>query len=62
MNHVRELRAAQNITQDELARRIGVSRQTIVAIEKGNYVPSVGLALDLAKLFHRAVEELFYWS
>lgn len=48
------------MTQQELADAIGVSRQTIVTLEKGQYNPSVALALRLAKLFNVKVEELFY--
>ena len=47
------------MTQEELARRVGVTRQTIVAIEKGNYNPSVGLALRIARVFGVSVEEVF---
>ena len=47
------------MTQQELADRVGVTRQTILAIEKGNYTPSVGLALNLAGVFGVAVETLF---
>ena len=59
-NSVYEIRTAADITQEKLSEKIGVSRQTIIAIEKGNYVPSVLLALKLAKFFKRPVEELFY--
>jgi putative transcriptional regulator len=48
-----------NTTQEELGRSVGVSRQTIIAIEKGNYVPSALLALKIAKFFKKPVEELF---
>jgi putative transcriptional regulator len=48
------------MTQEELARRIGVTRQTIVAIEKGNYNPSVGLALRIARVFGVSVEDVFH--
>ena len=48
------------MTQEEVARAIGVTRQTVIAMEKGNYVPSVLLALMSARLFSRSVEELFY--
>ena len=54
------MREQRNITQEDLANSVGVSRQTIVAIEKGNYTPSLALALDLAKFFRVRVEELFY--
>jgi len=47
------------ITQEELAERVGVSRQTIIAIEKGNYTPSVLLALKIARFFKTPVEKLF---
>lgn len=47
------------MTQQELAQRVGVTRQTILAIEKGNYNPSVELALRLARVFGATVEELF---
>lgn len=47
------------MTQQELADRVGVTRQTIVSIEKGNYNPSVELALRLAKVFGTSVESLF---
>lgn len=46
-------------TQEELAEKAGVTRQTIIAIEKGNYTPSVALALKLAKIFKVSVEDLF---
>ena len=47
------------ITQQELAQRVGVTRQTVIAIEKGKYNPSVGLALRIASVFGMSVEELF---
>ena len=47
------------ITQQELAHRVGVTRQTVIAIEKGKYNPSVGLALRIASVFGMSVEELF---
>ena len=49
----------QHIPQEELAKAIGVTRQTIIAIEKGNYTPSVLLALKIASYFHTTVEKLF---
>jgi putative transcriptional regulator len=61
-NQLYEIRMHADITQEKLSERIGVSRQTIIAIEKGNYVPSVLLALKLAKFFKKPVEELFYIS
>jgi putative transcriptional regulator len=58
-NTLFEKRKAANLTQVELAERVGVTRQTIIAIEKGNYVPSVQLALLLATALQCQVEELF---
>jgi putative transcriptional regulator len=58
-NKVYELRAKAGMTQEMLAEKVGVTRQTIIAIEKGNYTPSVLLALKLAKVFSVTVESLF---
>lgn len=56
---VRTLRKAQRLTQAELAAAVGVSRQTIVAVEQGDYAPSVFLALRIARTLDTTVEELF---
>lgn len=58
-NQVKVQRAIHSMTQDDLAKAIGVSRQTINSIEKGRYVPSTVLALKIAKTFSEAVENLF---
>lgn len=58
-NSIKQYREHQNITQEHLAAACGVSRQTIIAIEKGNYEPSLGLALKLAKFFKVRIEDLF---
>jgi len=58
-NNIRVQRAILNITQAELADRIGVSRQTINTIEAGKYIPSTVLALKIAKVFRANVEEVF---
>jgi putative transcriptional regulator len=58
-NNIRVQRAILNITQAELAERIGVSRQTINTIEAGKYIPSTVLALKLAKVFRATVDEIF---
>jgi len=58
-NQVYELRTKSNITQEALAEALGVTRQTIIAIEKGNYTPSVILVLKIAKFFRKAVEDIF---
>lgn len=58
-NRVHERRKAAGLTQEELAASLGVSRQTIISIERGKYVPSLPLALRLARHFGCATEELF---
>lgn len=58
-NKVREMRIKKNVTQEQLSAAVGVSRQTIVAIEKGNYVPSLLLAINLAEFFGVSVEKIF---
>ena len=58
-NKVQELRVIAGVTQEELAARVGVSRQTVIAIEKGNYTPSVLLALKIARFFKVTAEKLF---
>lgn len=58
-NRLKVARAEMDLTQEELARRIGVSRQTINAIESGRYVPSTLLALKMAEVFGKPVEDLF---
>ncbi|SHJ81277.1 helix-turn-helix transcriptional regulator [Flavobacterium haoranii] len=58
-NNLKVLRAIKNISQEELANQIEVSRQTINAMEKGKYVPSTLLALKLARFFEKPVEEIF---
>lgn len=58
-NSVYTLRTKQGMTQEMLAEKVGVTRQTIIAIEKGNYTPSVLLALKLANTFSVPVESLF---
>jgi len=59
-NQVYELRSGAEITQEFLGDAIGVTRQTIIAIEKGNYTPSVVLALKIANFFKKPIEEIFY--
>ena len=59
-NRVNEFRTNIGMTQEELATICGVSRQTIIAIEKGNYSPSVFLALKIAQTFKAPVEKIFY--
>lgn len=58
-NRLKVERAELNLTQDDLAKMIGVSRQTINSIEKNRYVPSTILALKLSKVFNKTVNEIF---
>ncbi|TSC86557.1 MAG: DNA-binding protein [Parcubacteria group bacterium Gr01-1014_8] len=59
-NNVQKLRMNRDLTQEALADKVGVSRQTIISIEKGNYTPSVLLALKIARIFKVPVEDVFY--
>ena len=59
-NDVRELRAGKELSQQALGESLGVSRQTINAIEQGRYDPSLPLAIRMARFFGRAVEEVFH--
>lgn len=59
-NCVKSVRTKKKITQEELAEAVGVTRQTIIALEKGNYVPSLLLALCIAHFFDTSVERLFH--
>ncbi|OQX92323.1 MAG: ISNCY family transposase [candidate division Zixibacteria bacterium 4484_95] len=58
-NKIREMRLKKGLSQAELADKIGVSRQTIISIEKNICIPSTFLALKLSKLFRKTVNELF---
>lgn len=58
-NTIRVERAIHNMSQQELAERIGVSRQTINAMESGKYAPSTILALKIARLFNKNVDDIF---
>jgi putative transcriptional regulator len=61
-NRIKEFRARFNITQDELAIKVGVRRETIVFLEKGKYNPSLKLAYDISKVFKLSIEEVFIFS
>lgn len=62
-NIIRSLRfAAGEMTQQELADRIGVSRQTVVAVEKARYSPSLELAFRIAAVFERPLEQVFFYG
>jgi putative transcriptional regulator len=58
-NKVKSRRVLADLTQEDLAQKVGVTRQTVLAIEKGNYAPSVVLALRLSKILGCTVEDLF---
>jgi putative transcriptional regulator len=58
-NLIKELRTARGLSQGQLAEAVGVSRQTINSIEKERYIPSLPLALELARYFESSVEEVF---
>jgi putative transcriptional regulator len=58
-NRLRELRAEKNWSQADLAERLGVSRQSVNAVETGRFDPSLPLAFKLAKLFHLPIESIF---
>ena len=58
-NRIRELRARDQLTQMDLARKVGVRRETIVFLEKGRYNPSLKLAYDIAQVFGMKIEEVF---
>lgn len=58
-NAIKELRARFDMTQEDLATRVGVTRQTIISIEKNEYVPSLTLGLKIAKVFELPLEQVF---
>ena len=59
-NRIKVERAEHNLTQEQLAKKIGVSRQTINSIEKNRYVPSTILALRLSVIFNKSVNDFFF--
>lgn len=61
-NCVYELRNRGSVTQEALASAVGVTRQTIIALEKGNYIPSLLLAVKIARFFKKSVEEIFAYE
>lgn len=56
---IKELRAKYNLTQEDLAKRVNVRRETIVFLEKGKYMPSLKLAYDVAQVFESKIEDVF---
>lgn len=61
-NNLEALRKNQNYTQEELADKLGVSRQTISSLENGKYNPSIQLAFKLAKIFNVSIESIFIFE
>lgn len=62
-NNIRELRFFHHeMTQQQLAEKVGVTRQTIIAMEKGQYSPSLELAFRIARVFDRPLEEVFFYD
>lgn len=61
-NNIKRLRETRGFTQEDFANALKVSRQTIIAMEKGNYEPSLGLALKVAKFFDLPVEKIFNFN
>jgi putative transcriptional regulator len=59
-NNIRIERAIKGLTQEDLAKKVSVSRQTINAMEANKYVPSTVLALKIAKIFNKNVEDIFF--
>lgn len=61
-NNVEVLRKEKQLNQEELGKQLGVSRQTIISIEKGKYNPSLELAFKLSKVFDKSIEEIFIYG
>jgi len=61
-NRIKELRARYDLTQEDLAKKVGVRRETIVFLEKGKYNPSLKLAFDVAKALSSKIEEVFLFE
>jgi len=61
-NKLKVFRAMHDLTQEQLAKRLGVTRQTVVSIEVGKYDPSIGLAFRMARLFSVSIEDIFEYE
>ena len=61
-NTIRILRESQNLTQQDLADQLGVSRQTIISLENGRYNPSIMLAYRISKIFNLSIEDIFLFE
>lgn len=61
-NNIRSLRETQNLTQQDLADQLGVSRQTIISLENGRYNPSIMLAYRISRIFNLTIEDVFLFE
>lgn len=61
-NRIKVFRAEYNLSQEELAKKVGVRRETIGHLENNKYMPSLKLAYDIAKIFDKQIEEVFFFS
>jgi putative transcriptional regulator len=61
-NRIKELRARYNLTQEDLAKKVNVRRETIVFLEKNKYNPSLKLAYDISKVFEVKIEDVFIFN
>jgi putative transcriptional regulator len=61
-NRIKEFRARYNLTQEDLAKRVNVRRETIVFLEKNKYNPSLKLAYEIARVFESKIEEIFIFE
>jgi len=61
-NRIKEYRAKYNLTQDDLAKKVNVRRETIVFLEKNKYNPSLKLAFEIARVFEITIEEIFIFD
>jgi len=61
-NKIKEFRKLHKLTQDDLAVMLGVSRQTIISLEKGKYNPSINLAFKISKVFEMIIEDIFIYE
>ena len=62
LNKIISLRTEKKLTQEQLATAVGVTRQTIIAVEKGKYIPSLNLAFKLSLFFNTSIEEIFTYE
>jgi len=61
-NNIKEFRLKYNLSQEQLAEKLGVSRQTVISLEKGRYKPSITLAFKIAILFDCRIEDIFIYE